>query len=174
MRRACGLQVVEQRRIAGARGPRQQLLAAREIAFRDFDHAARQLLPGAPCAVAAGGFADQAGRDDEFADRPDGDHEHDGDAEQDRDGHLDEITAKVDGNVPRVLQQKMRRERENQGRNDDDDAELHCAVSDSTRNWRISRSDSEISGAVTATMLSRISAIVACALPTCALPLSKY
>ena len=79
VRGACRLQVVEKRRVAGRRGARQQLLAARKIALGHLDHAAHQLLSGTPGTVTSGSLADQARRDDKFPDRPDGDHEDDAD-----------------------------------------------------------------------------------------------
>jgi hypothetical protein len=173
MRRASGLEIVEQRRITGAGGPRKQFLATRKIAFGNLDHTARQFLARTPGAIAAGCLANEPRRDNDLADRPDGEYQGDENAEQDRDGHLHKVAAEIDRNVTGILEQEMSGEREDQRCDDNDDTEFHCRFSASVRYCRSRRNDSEISGGETATMLSRISLIVCNAPSTWALLVSK-
>ena len=174
VRRTCGLQVIEEWRIARARSPGQEFFTACEIAFGDLDHAACEFQASACRTIAACGLAQPFRRLDQAAYQPDREQEKNGEAQQDRDRHFNEVAAEIDRNIARIAKQEMCRERTQYHRDDNNGREFHCADSLMLLNWRSSRSDSEISGGAIANRPLRISANVAFAPRTCALSASKY
>ena len=173
VRGAGRLQVVEQRRVAGAGSSSEHLFAAREVAFGDLDHTPRQFHAGASGAVTAGRLANAARGLDQASHEPDREHEKYRDCEQHRDGHLDQVTAKRDSDVARVPEQEMRGDRTQDQYDDDDGAEFHCADPVMLLNRRNSCREPEISGMVTANIALRISPIVARVPSTWVLSISK-
>ena len=78
------LQVIEQRRIAAARGTRQQPFSAGEVALGNLDHAPRQFLAGTTGAIPAGRLSELPRRPPDLPQHPDRDQQHQDQADEHR------------------------------------------------------------------------------------------
>ena len=143
---ASRLQIVEQWCVAGTGRSAEQAFALCKIAFGDCDHALRQLFARAYGPAPAVRFAEEARCLPEFAYQPYHQHENDETAEENRHRHFDQVAAEGDEDAARVGKQEVGPESADNQRDNNNQAQFHCALSLSVRNCRSRRSDPEMSG----------------------------